>query len=112
MIDDLSKDNPEYPQVACSFLLYAHEGKISKLEYEDVYKDPNVKDVEVDAWLGKEIAEDGSTGQKVFRIKLVADTVEDVAKTVKYIQSVVVVEDESGRNMLFKPFDSDLLLNN
>ena len=111
MIDDLSKDNPEYPQYACSFLMYAHEGKISRLEYEDVYKDPNVKDVEVDAWLNKEIAEDGSTGQKVFRIKLVADTVADVVNTVKYIQSVVVVEDENGRDMLFKPFDSEILLN-
>ena len=111
MIDDLSKDNPEYPQYACSFLMYAHEGKISRLEYEDVYKDPNVKDVEVDAWFNKEIAEDGSTGQKVFRIKLVADTVADVVNTVKYIQSVVVVEDENGRDMLFKPFDSEILLN-
>lgn len=110
MTDSISKDNPEYPQYACSLLLYAHKGRIGRFEYENVYNDPNVKDVEIDAWVGKAIAEDGSTGQKVLRIKLVADTVEEVVKTIKYIQNVVVVEDENGKNILFKPFDADVLL--
>ncbi len=110
MTDDIKKDNPLYPKCACSFLMYAHEGKIGRFEYEDIYKNPNVTDVEIDAWLGKEIREDGSTAQKVLRIKLVADSVEEVAETVRYIQKVVVVEDENGKNMLFKPFDANLLL--
>lgn len=44
------------------------------------------------------------------RIKLIADTLEELIDAVQYIQKTVVVEDENGKNMLFKPFNVKCLL--
>lgn len=111
MCDDISKDNPVYNKYSCSFLLYAHEGTISEFEYEKIYEHSAVTDVDIDAWVGKHIAEDGSTAQKVMRIKLFADTLDEVIDTVDFIQKNVTVKDENGKNMLFMPFDARLLKN-
>ena len=110
MTDDISKDNPMYRQYACSFLMYAHEGTIGKFEYDGIYEIPGVADVEIGAWVGKTISEDGSTGQKLMRIKIMADTLHEVADIIKGVQKAVVVEDTQGRNMLFKPFDITRLI--
>ena len=111
MCDDITKDNPQYDKYSCSFLLYAHAGTIGKFEYGKICDHPAVTDVDIDAWVGKEIAEDGSTAQKVMRVKLFADTLHEVIDTVAFIQENVIVEDVNGNNMLFKPFDASCLRN-
>ena len=111
MIDDLSKDSPEYSQYACSFLMYAHAGTIARFEHSGIEKCSAVTDVEISAWVGKEIQEDGSTGQKIMRVKLIADTLDELVDAVQYIQKNVIVEDQYGKNMLFKPFDANCLYN-
>ncbi len=112
MCDDIKKDNPLYIKYACSFLMYAHAGTIGKFDYEKICGYPGVEEVETDAWVGKQIAEDGSTGQKLMRIKIIAPTLENVVSIVKFIQTNVTVEDTEGRNMLFKPFRAECLLEN
>lgn len=111
MTDDLSKDNPIYPQFACTLLFYAHKGTIGKIEYENIKSDKRIEDIDVRGWVGKEILEDGSTGQCVLKMKITSDNTKELVELVKSIQSEVKVEDENGENMLFKPFDADLLIN-
>lgn len=109
MIDDLSKDNPVYSKLACTLLFYAHAGTIGKLEYEKILGDKRIQDVDVQGWVGREVAEDGSTGQCVIKMKLIADNTEEMIDLVKFIQDNVKVEDVNGKNMLFKLFDADCL---
>lgn len=109
MCDDISKDNPLYGKYACTLLFYAHGGKVGKLVYEGLKKDPRISDIDVQVWLGKEVPEDGSTGQCAVKMKLTADTIEDVAELVRFAQENVIVENTEGENMLFKPFDESCL---
>lgn len=110
MCDDIRKDNPRYPQYTGALLFYAHGGTIGRFAYEAILDNPYVHDVDVRAWLGREVPNDGSTGQCVLKMKITAPTLEDMVDTVRFIQQNVVVEDEKGADMLFKPFDADCLL--
>lgn len=110
MCDDLRKDNPCYRQYACTLPIYAHGGTIGKRRYEGLCDHPGIENVTVSAWEGKQIPEDGSTAQCVMKLKLFADTLEEVVQLVKFAQQQIVVEDTTGKNMLFKPFDAECLL--
>ena len=111
MCDDISKDNPLYPEYACTLPVYAHGGTIGKLSLEGLREDPRISNVTVSGWEGKQIPEDGSTAQCVLKLKLFAPTLEEVVDAVKYAQRHIEVTDIGGKNMLFKPFDADCLLN-
>ena len=108
--DDLTKDNPLYDRYACTLLFYVHQGVIGRLEYPDFRKDPRVQDMDVQIWLGKQIQEDGSTGQCALKLKLFADTLDSLVDMIRYAQDNIVVEDTDGCNMLFKPFDPSCLI--
>lgn len=110
MGDDLSRDDPLYPRYACSLLFYAHGGTVGTLEYEGLLSHPDISDVQAKTAVGASVAEDGSTGQCVLRLKLYGDTLEDVRSTVEYAQKCVIVRDVDGKDMLFKPYDADLLV--
>jgi len=110
MCDDNAKDNPLYCQYACTLLFYAHGGVIGKLEYDNLFNNPKVCNISNSGWVGKVIPEDGSTAQKILTMKIFADTLDEIAETVKFAQSNVVIEDTEGNNMLFKPFDVDNFL--
>ena len=110
MCDDLTKDNPLYDRYACTLLFYVHQGVIGRLEYPDFRKDPRVQDMDVQIWLGKQIQEDGSTGQCALKLKLFADTLDSLVDMIRYAQDNIVVEDTDGCNMLFKPFDPSCLI--
>ena len=110
MCDDIAKDNPNYNKFACTLLFYAHAGVINKFEVGNIYNNPNISDVVERAWIGREISEDGSTGQSVLTLKIFADTLEEVIETIKFAQTNIIVEDEKGNNILFKPFDAKKLV--
>lgn len=110
MCDDLSKDNPHYSQYACTLPFYAHGGTVGKISYESLYNKPGITDITGIAWEGKEIPEDGSTAQCVLKLKLTAQTREEIVELVEFAQKHLVVEDVNGKNMLFKPFDARILL--
>lgn len=111
MTDDISKDNPLYSGYACTLPIYAHGGTIGKLSLGEIDSKEGIQNITVSAWVGKEIPEDGSTAQCVIKMKLYADSLEDVAELAAFAQANVVVEDIDGRNMLFKPFDVSCLTN-
>ena len=111
MCDDLSKDNPLYPKYACTLPVYAHGGTIGKIALDGLWDDPRISNVTVSGWEGKQIPEDGSTAQCVMKLKLYADSLEEVVKLVELAQRRIVVEDAAGNNMLFRPFDAKILLN-
>lgn len=110
MCGDLSKDNPLYSQYACTLLFYAHAGTVGKLEYSALLKEKRIRDLDVQVWPGKEITEDGSTGQCALKMKLMAGSLQEIVDIVRFAQDSVVVEDTQGCNMLFKPFDTQCLL--
>lgn len=105
MCDDIAKDNPLYGKYECALLFYAHGGTIAKLDYGKILTHPNVSDYSEYAWVGKEVPEDGSTGQKVLTAKLTAATFEELIQVVEFCQQNITVEDAQGNNMLFKFFD-------
>lgn len=111
MTDDLSKDNPCYPKVTGTLLFYAHSGTIKKIEYKKILQDDRISDVAIQGWIDRKIVEDGSTGQCVLKMKLIADNITELVELIKFIQCNVTVEDSNGKNMLFKPFDADCWLN-
>lgn len=110
MCDDLSKDNPLFSQYICTLLFYAHAGIIGKMEYSDLCHHPAVSDIRISGWEGKEVSEDGSTGQRVLSLRIAADTIEELPQIISFAQKSVVVEDTDGKNMLFKSFDAKKLL--
>lgn len=106
MCDDIKKDNPQYGKYICTLLFYAHGGTVGRLEYGDIFRCEQISDIAELAWVGKQIQEDGSTGQKILTMKLTAQTLEELTALVQHIQHSVVVEDIQGQNMLFRPFDT------
>lgn len=110
MTDNLSKDNPIYPKLTATMIFYAHKGTIAKLEYDKISSHPNINDLDVRCVVGQSFIDDGSTGQCIMKMKLIAETPLEMSELVKYIQANVTVEDENGNNMLFKPFDATRLL--
>lgn len=111
MCDDLSKDNPLYGKYECALLFYAHGGTIAHLEYSNILTHPNVTDYTEYAWVGKEVPEDGSTGQKVLTVKLTGSSKEELIEIIEFCQNNITVRDADGKNMLFRFFDPKDFLN-
>ena len=109
MCDDIKKDNPLYKQYACTLLFYAHAGIVGNVQYEPLLGRPQIQDIDVQVWPGKEIFEDGSTGQLAIKMKFFADTLDEITDLIHFAQQSVVVEDKTGKNMLFKHFDTTKL---
>lgn len=109
MGDDVSKNNPLFPEKTCTLVLQAHAGEIGILEYDNIKSNQKIYDIVTLAWVGKTIVEDGSTGQCVMKIRFTAKDNQEIAETIKFIQNNVIVKDVNGNNMLFKPFDTNKL---
>ena len=105
MGDDLKKDNPFFKTFSCNYIVYAHEGIVSKISYEGEKNLPGIDEVHVYMSPGTVIVEDGSTQQSAFSFKLSADTIERIGDLILYIQDNCILEDPNGRDLLFEPFD-------
>lgn len=110
MCDDLSRDNPQYSQYACTLIFYAHQGTVGRIACDAIRNDPRFQALDVQVWPGKEVPEDGSTGQCAVKMKIMAPTLEAVVELVEFAQQNVIVEDIHGKNMLFRPFCARQLL--
>lgn len=106
MGDDNKKDNPDFGCYLSTLVLYCHEGTIGKIDYENIKNHKGVGDIYSEIKVGKNIVEDGTTGQKAISIRLTASTIEDIAQLIEFVQANVTVEDADGKNMLFEPFDT------
>ena len=111
MCDDIQKDNPRYPEYTGALLFYAHGGTISRYEHEKILEHPHIHNVDVRGWPGREVPNDGSTGQCVLKMKITAPGLTEMVEAIRFAQENVIVEDADGNDMLFKPFDASCLLN-
>ena len=59
--------------------------------------------------IGTKIEVNGSQFPKTFRAYIVGDSIEQIKSTIKEIQNMIEVKDETGNNMLFENFDSERL---
>ncbi len=109
MCDDLSKDNPRFKEYFCTLPFYAHEGVIGRFELGDILKQPWAEISTLNAGVGSRMEDDGTSRQKVAAFLIQADTLELLKERIRYIQKNFIVEDENGRNMLFEPFDCEVL---
>lgn len=107
---DLSKDDPLMGgKYLCTLLQYVHSGTVGKIDYEAIKGHEKVDDIYPWVKPGKTIVEDGSTQQRGVSVKLAADSLEEIAELINFVQDNVVIEDTDGKNMLFKPFDTNRL---
>lgn len=109
MADDISKNNPLFPEKTCTLVLQAHAGEIAVFEYQNLKSNPKIYDIVNQAWIGKKILEDGSTAQCVMKVRFTAQTHEELAETINFIYDNVTVKDAHGNDMLFKRFDTNKL---
>ena len=110
MIGDLSRDNPFFNKYYANFLLYAHAGKIGKIEFHGSIEKEGLEDIHIKKAKGMIIKEDGTTMQGAFTFKLSSNTIPELVELIHYCQENAEVLDESGKNLLFFPFDTDDLL--
>lgn len=59
-----------------------------------------------------EYNENGTTAQRAFSFKISADSIENTAMIIKYIQGKVKLIDKNGNNMLLDPFDTNRIIRN
>lgn len=109
MGDDLSKDNPHLTTYHSNFPLYAHAGTVATVAYTGEENYPGVHEVHINKVPGDRIVEDGSTGQRAFSFKLSANSLDELARLINYVQSHVVLTDAEGNNLMFAPFDTGRL---
>ncbi len=106
---DISQDDPCFPALLCTYILYAHGGEVGRLDYCKAKELEGVVDFHPNVFLGKRIPDLGTTQQRVFSIKIKGDSLESIIGTIERIRDNVVVEDTEGKNMLFRPFDLNRL---
>lgn len=109
--EELLKADPMFcGKRACEFTLIANNGIIASQTGKEV----------VDSWsnvlyscfyhhIGEKIVVNGSQTPKTYRAYFVGESIEDIKTTIQRIQNTVLVFDENGKNMLFRPFDIDRL---
>ena len=59
--------------------------------------------------VGDEIRKYGTSDNVAIRFILSCDTAEELIETIDNVQSVVRIEDESGKNLIVSPFDARIL---
>lgn len=109
MCDDLSKDNPEFDKYYCTLPIFAHGGKITKFDIDKVIKKEWATISNIHAERGSEITEDGTNRQKIFAFLIEADDLSQLKRRIHFMQQNIFVENQDGINMLFTPFDTDVL---
>ena len=109
MGDSLTKDDPNFKEYVCTYVMYAHGGEVGKAEYGGIENSPNILDVSPYVHVGKNVPDRGTTQQRVISFKIKGNSVDEIAESIKYIQDNVTVEDVDGNNMLFIPFDTKRL---
>jgi biotin carboxylase len=110
MGDDLKKDNPVFNEYTCTLIIYLHGGTVGKIEYDNLVGKEGIDDICILRAPGTVIVEDGTNRQKSFMIKLSAKTLPKVTDLIHFTQANMIVEDVNGKNMLFRPFNTDRLL--
>lgn len=111
MGDDLKNDDARFRKYLCTFCMYVHAGVVGQADCSALDHYPGVSSYTLWAAPGRVIPEDGTTLQRAVVSKLEANSLEELASLIEYIQTHVVFTDTEGKNMLFPPFDTARLFN-
>ena len=94
----------------CTFTLLSKDGVIGyQSGQEEVDAMPNVLHTCFYHKIGTEIKNNGSQFSKTFRAYIVGATLAEIQDTIRKIQSIVVVKNTDGENMLYDNFDASLI---
>ena len=109
--EELTKEDATFKgNYGCTFTLLSKDGVISyKSGEEEVQAFPNVLHTCFYHKLGTVIKNNGSQFSKTFRAYIVGKNLAEVRATIRRIQAIVQVKNENGENMLFDPFDPDVI---
>ena len=109
MGDDLSKDNPKFKEYLISLCFRLHKGVVREIDYSGIYENPKVLDAHCYITPGTEVTNENTSQSRGLLVKFSASSLEEVEKTIKFLQSKVYFLNEKGENMLFDGFDTKLL---
>ena len=109
MGDDLSKDNPCFKNYNSTLCMYLHSGTVGTVSYEALTRKQEIDDICILRQPGSIIVEDETNRQKALLIKFSGETLEEIEKTIHYIQRNTQILDIEGKDMTLKPFRTDRL---
>ncbi len=107
----LEKENATFGgNYGCTFTLLSKDGVIGyQSGQEEVEAMPNILHTCFYHKIGTEIKNNGSQFSKTFRAYIVGSTLEEIQETIRKIQSIVVVKNTNGENMLYDNFDASVI---
>lgn len=106
MGDDIQKNNPDFGEYVAVCLSYVHGGTVGKVEHEAKAGENGIIAVTQKVFPGSVLVDNYSTQQEGLVIKFRADSLEEVAQKMDWIQDGNIVESVEGKNMLFDRFDT------
>lgn len=109
MGDDLNKDNPLFGRYLCTLCTYLNEGVVGSIDYSALTEKEWVDDIYSYVVPGKVITNDDSTQRRGVFVKLNGKTLEEIAEHIKETQGMISITDTKGKDMMFKPFDTNRL---
>ena len=108
---NIELDNAHFSEYVLNFNIWAHGGVIGHQNgLAEVLKLDGVVMAEYMHNIGDKIIDNNTLAQRVFRAVIKSSDIEKIIELVKKIQSLVKVTDEEGCNMLFKPFNTNRLI--
>lgn len=112
MGDGIEKDNPRFSGFTASLPINVHAGCVSRVDYSALGQRTNFYDIDCMIAPGNVVVEDGSTHQKAMLLKIKADSIEELNELYDFAISNIIIEDENGKDMKFKPFDFENVIVN
>lgn len=95
-----AQDDPEFKKACCNYYIPLKPGRIAKIDgYEEVKSWPQILDVAVCHNVGDQISETNSLDSVIYRIHVMDNTKEDLARTLERISQTLRIWDEQGNEM-------------
>lgn len=85
-------------------------GRIGSIEgLEAIQNDPRIRNVVQKHFVGETVKWTYTTAQRIFDIDFLSEDKDDLVATIRHIQKTIIVRDEDGNDMMYKPFDTERL---
>lgn len=110
MGDNLDKENPYFKKFYLTYIIYSHEGTVGNCTCTVDINHKGIDVIHICPVIGEKIIEDGTTAQRAFSFKITAESLNEAAEIIHYINRNVSVTNENGANMLFEEFDTNRIL--
>ena len=111
MGEDLSRDNPFFKQYHGTFVVLLHAGRIARIDCDALSSVKGIDEIYLTKQVGDVVPDRATNVHKSGLIKFSADTLDEAKALVHCIHTNLHIEDEHGRSMLFKEFDTSRMDN-